>query len=77
MSKNSVLSYFSAPFWGEKRCKIIANFNTDQIFSKLFFNEVINRLSKIGNKFLILSRLNQKKFFQKKLIFFLFSRQKR
>lgn len=54
MSKNSVLSYFSAPFCGEKRCKIIANFDTDQIFSKLFFIEVINRLSKIGNKFLII-----------------------
>ncbi len=63
MSKNSVLSYFSAPFCGEKRCKIIANFDTDQIFSKLFFIEVINSLSKIGNKFLIIRELNKKNFF--------------
>lgn len=58
MSKNSVLSYFSTPFWGEKRCKIIANFDTDQIFSKLFSYKVINRLPESGNKFLIIKRLN-------------------
>ena len=63
MSKNSVLSYFLAPFWGEKRCKIIANFDTDQIFSKLFSNKVINKLPLGGNKNLIFKSLHYKTFF--------------
>jgi len=41
--QRTLLSYFSTPFWGEKRCKGIANFDTHQIFSKLFSKKIINK----------------------------------
>ena len=42
MSKNSFFELLSRPFWGEKRCKIISNFDTDQIFSWFFSKKIIN-----------------------------------
>ena len=44
MSKNSFLSCSCAPFCGEKRCKIITDFDTDQIFLRFFSVKVINNL---------------------------------
>jgi len=74
--KELVFELLSHPVWGEKRCKIIAIFDTDQIFWELFLPQVINSLSKIGNKILSIKLLSTKKFFLKKMLFLLDSPKK-
>jgi hypothetical protein len=44
--KELFFELLSRPFWGEKRCKIITDFDTDQIFLELFSYKVINILVK-------------------------------
>ena len=55
--KELVFELLSHPFSGEKRCKIITDFDTDQILLKLFSNKVINNSIKIAYNILKISVL--------------------
>ena len=63
--KELIFESLSRPIWGEKRCKIITDFDTGQIFSELFSLGVINNFSKIRINKLCNNILSHKKFFKK------------